>query len=140
MKATTSRIHLSTKGNSEIIDITAEVQKELHKSGLSDGIVTVFVPGSTGAVGTMEYESGLIKDTSTLFYQLVDENNKYFHNRSHMDGNAAAHLRATLLGPSLTLPFEAGNLTLGRWQQIVFVDFDNRPRSREIIIKFIGCS
>ncbi|MDI6640910.1 MAG: secondary thiamine-phosphate synthase enzyme YjbQ [Elusimicrobiota bacterium] len=138
MKVITARIHLSTKGNSEIVDITDKVQEELHKSRLSDGIVTVFVPGSTGAIGTMEYESGLIKDTSEMFSELVKETKKYLHNRSHLDGNATAHLRATLLGPSLTVPFEAGKLTLGTWQQIVFVDFDNRPRRREIVIKFIG--
>lgn len=138
MKITTARIHLSTRGNSEIIDITDRVQEELHKSQLTDGIVTVFVPGSTGAIGAMEYESGLIKDTSEMFSELVTETKKYSHNRSHANGNATAHLRATLLGPSLTIPFQAGILTLGTWQQIVFVDFDNRPRTREIVIKFIG--
>jgi len=137
MKVTTARIHLSTKGHSEIVNITERIQEELKKAGLADGIVTVFIPGSTGAITTMEYEPGLIKDVTEFFTEIVPETKKYSHNRSHLDGNATAHLKASILGPSLTVPIENSKLTLGTWQQIVFIDFDNRLRSREIILKFI---
>ena len=138
MKMHSVKIPLSTKGNSEILDITDEVQKELERSGMSDGIVTIFVPGATGAVTTMEYEPGLIKDTKNIFSKLIDSKDTYSHDASHSLGNAASHLKATLVGPSLVVPFENKKLSLGTWQQIVFIDFDNRPRDREIILKFMG--
>ncbi|MBU2568354.1 MAG: secondary thiamine-phosphate synthase enzyme YjbQ [Elusimicrobia bacterium] len=138
MKIHSVRIHLSTRGNTEITNITGTVQKELDRSDLSDGIVTVFVPGATGSITTMEYEPGLIKDTTNIFRQLVDDTATYSHDASHTVGNASSHLRATLVGPSLVVPFENRKLSLGTWQQIVFIDFDNRPRKREIILKFLG--
>jgi secondary thiamine-phosphate synthase enzyme len=134
----TEYIKLSTKGNIDIIDITDELKKILIQSKVNDGILIVFVPGATGAVATIECEEGLIKDTKELFLDLVKEDKKYHHNLSHTVGNATSHLRATLLGPSLTIPIVDGELTLGVWQQVVFIDFDNRPRQRKLIVKIIG--
>ncbi len=137
-KFVTEYIELSTKGNIDIVDITSELKKLLDRSKVSDGILTVFVPGATGAVATIEYEEGLIKDTKELFLELIKENKKYYHDLSHAAGNATSHLRATLLGPSLTIPITDGKMTLGVWQQVVFIDFDNRPRQRKLIVKIIG--
>jgi len=134
----TEYIKLSTKGNIDIIDITDELKKILIQSKVKDGILIVFVPGATGAVATIECEEGLIKDTKELFLDLVKEDKKYYHNLSHTVGNATSHLRATLLSPSLTIPIVDGELTLGVWQQVVFIDFDNRPRQRKLIVKIIG--
>jgi secondary thiamine-phosphate synthase enzyme len=134
----TEYIKLSTKGNIDIIDITDELKKILIQSKVDDGILIVFVPGATGAVATIECEEGLIKDTKELFLDLVKEDKKYYHNLSHTLGNATSHLRATLLSPSLTIPIVDGELTLGVWQQVVFIDFDNRPRQRKLIVKIIG--
>lgn len=134
----TEYIKLSTKGNIDIIDITDELKKILIQSKVKDGILIVFVPGATGAVATIECEEGLIKDTKELFLDLVKEDKKYYHNLSHTVGNATSHLRATLLSPSLTIPIVDGELTLGVWQQVVFIDFDNRPRERKLVVKIIG--
>jgi secondary thiamine-phosphate synthase enzyme len=134
----TEYIKLSTKGNIDIIDITDELKKILIQSKVNDGILIVFVPGATGAVATIECEEGLIKDTKELFLDLVKEDKKYYHNLSHTVGNATSHLRATLLSPSLTIPIVDGELTLGVWQQVVFIDFDNRPRQRKLVVKIIG--
>jgi secondary thiamine-phosphate synthase enzyme len=134
----TEYIKLSTKGNIDIINITDELKKILIQSKVNDGILIVFVPGATGAVATIECEEGLIKDTKELFLDLVKEDKKYYHNLSHTVGNATSHLRATLLSPSLTIPIVDGELTLGVWQQVVFIDFDNRPRQRKLIVKIIG--
>jgi len=134
----TEYIKISTKGNIDIIDITAEISRLVDKSKISDGVLTVFVPGATGAVATIECEKGLIKDTKEMFLELVKENKSYYHNLSHTAGNATAHLRATLIGPSLTIPITDGELTLGVWQQVVFIDFDNRPRERKLVVKIIG--
>lgn len=134
----TRRIGLKTKGNCQILDITGQVAKEVADSGLKDGTVTVFVSGSTGGVTTVEYESGLLSDLQALFDRLVPSNIYYQHNLRWGDGNGHAHVRASLLGPSLTVPFVDKRLTLGTWQQIVFIDFDNRPRSRELVLQLIG--
>lgn len=134
----TRRIGLKTRGNGHIIDITRQVAQEVADSGLKDGTVTVFVPGSTGGVTTVEYESGLLSDLQGLFDRLVPSNIHYQHNLRWGDGNGHAHVRASLLGASLTVPFVDKKLTLGTWQQIVFIDFDNRPRSRELVLQLIG--
>lgn len=134
----TRRIELKTKGNCQILDITGQVAKEVADSGLKDGTVTVFVSGSTGGVTTIEYESGLLSDLQALFDRLVPSNIHYQHNLRWGDGNGHAHVRASLLGPSLTVPFVDRRLTLGTWQQIVFIDFDNRPRSRELVVQLMG--
>jgi len=138
IKFNTEYIVLSTKGSIDIIDITDELKKLLNRSKISDGILTVFVPGSTGAVATIENEEGLIKDTKQMFLELVKENKNYYHDLSHAVGNATSHLRATLIGPSLTIPITDGELTLGVWQQVVFIDFDTRPRDRKLVVKIVG--
>ena len=134
----TRRIGLKTKGNCHIIDVTRQVAQEVVDSGLKDGTVTVFVTGSTGGVTTVEYESGLISDLRDLFDRLAPSNISYQHNLRWGDGNGHAHVRASLLGASLTVPFVDQKLTLGTWQQIVFIDFDNRPRSRELVLQLMG--
>lgn len=134
----TRRIGLKTKGNCHILDITRQVAQEVAGSGLKDGTVTVFVPGSTGGVTTVEYESGLLADLQDLFDLLAPSNVHYQHNLRWGNGNGHAHVRASLLGASLTVPFVDKRLTLGTWQQIVFIDFDNRPRSRELVLQLMG--
>ena len=134
----TRRIGLKTQGNGHIVDITRQVAQEVAGSGLKDGTVTVFVPGSTGGVTTVEYESGLLSDLQDLFDRLAPSNIPYQHNLRWGDGNGHAHVRASLLGASLTVPFVGQKLTLGTWQQIIFVDFDNRPRSRELVLQLMG--
>ena len=134
----TRRIGLRTRGNCHIIDMTREVAQEVADSGLRDGIVIIFVPGSTGGITTVEYESGLLSDLQDLFDRLVPSNIHYQHNLRWGDGNGHSHVRASLLGASLTVPFVDKKLTLGTWQQIVFIDFDNRPRSRELVLQLMG--
>lgn len=134
----TRRIGLKTKGNGHIVDITRQVAQEVADSGLRDGTATVFVTGSTGAVTTVEYESGLISDLQALFEHVAPSNTHYQHNLRWGDGNGHAHVRASLLGASLTVPFVDKRLTLGAWQQIIFIDFDNRPRSRELVLQLMG--
>ena len=134
----TDRISLSTRGDCDIQDITPQINDAVRASGLQSGIATVFVSGSTGGVTTVEYESGLIADLATLFDRVAPRHERYQHDRRWGDGNGHAHVRASLLGPSLTVPFVNKRLTLGTWQQIIFVDFDNRPRRRELVLQIIG--
>ncbi|MCD6540090.1 MAG: YjbQ family protein [Candidatus Omnitrophica bacterium] len=131
-------ISLRTKGFTDIIDITEKVQKSLEETNLKEGILTVFVPGSTGGLTTLEYEPGLISDLKKALEVIAPQRGDYEHNRRWQDGNGFSHIRSALIGPSLTVPFSKGRLTLGTWQQIVFIDFDNRPRSRTLIIQIIG--
>ena len=132
------RISLSTKGFSDMIDITDKVTALLKRSNIEDGLVTVFCPGSTGAVTTIEYESGVLRDLQKALETLVPSNIPYEHDRRWGDGNGFSHVRAALMKPSLTIPVIEGRLTLGTWQQIVFIDFDNRSRRREIVVQFLG--
>ncbi|NQS98949.1 MAG: YjbQ family protein [candidate division Zixibacteria bacterium] len=138
MTIITEYIHFNTKGFTDIIDITPEVKSLLNKHRLKDGQVTVFVGGSTGGITTIEYESGLLKDLPEALEKIAPTGKTYHHDRTWGDGNGYAHVRSALVGPSLTIPFAGGNLLLGTWQQIVFLDFDNRPRSRDVIAQFIG--
>jgi secondary thiamine-phosphate synthase enzyme len=138
IEVVTKKIKLKTKGNIDIINITDDLQKIVEQEKVIDGILTVFVPGATGSVATIEYEDELIKDTKEFFLELVREDKIYKHNRTHFNGNATSHLRATLLGPSLVIPITENRLQLGVWQHVVFIDFDNRERNREIIVKIIG--
>ncbi|OGS24952.1 MAG: hypothetical protein A2297_03905 [Elusimicrobia bacterium RIFOXYB2_FULL_48_7] len=138
MNIINSKINFSTSGNGQIVDITEQVKNELKKSKLLNGIVSIFTPGATCAVTTMEYEPGLVKDSQDFFNQLVFDKNSFNHDSGNPKGNAPAHLRAFIFGPSITVPFENAGLQLGTWQQIVFIDFDNRPRNREVILKFFG--
>lgn len=132
------RINFSTHGNNEIVDISTRVGKIVSKSGIKNGIVVITVLGSTAGVTTMEYEPGLVADTQHLFETIAPTGASYQHNLRWGDFNGQSHLRATLLGPSLTLPFVDGKLLLGTWQQIVAIDFDVRPREREVVVQMIG--
>lgn len=138
MKVIGESINFSTRGFNDMKDLTGSVSEKLAQSGLKEGIVTLFVPGSTGGLTTIEYESGLIKDFSELMEKIIPSSTTYHHDARWGDGNGFSHVRASLLGPSLTVPFSNGSLDLGTWQQIVFVDFDNRSRSRTILLQFIG--
>lgn len=131
-------IQMNTRGNADIHDITDQIANAVSKSGLKDGTVTVFCPSSTSAVTTIEYESGALSDLKRLFDEIIPQNREYAHNVRWHDGNGHSHVRAALLGPSITIPFVNGGLTLGTWQQVIYVDFDNRPRNRELILQVIG--
>ncbi len=138
MTVATRTIALSTKGHGDIADITRQVAAAVEASGVTNGVVTVFVPGSTGALTTVEYEPGLIADLGELFERLAPSGAPYHHDAAWHDGNGHAHVRASVLGPSLTVPVRDGQLTLGTWQQIVFVDFDTRSRRRELVAQCMG--
>jgi secondary thiamine-phosphate synthase enzyme len=138
MRIITDSISLSTRGFNDIHDITDDVLQKLYGHNLKNGTVTLFVPGSTGGLTTIEYESGLVKDLEEFMEKIIPSNVTYHHDARWGDGNGFSHVRAALLGPSLTVPFNDGKLTLGTWQQIIFVDFDNRSRSRAITLQFMG--
>ncbi len=131
-------ISLNTRGNTDIQDITDEVADLVSKNELISGIVTIFCPSATSALTTIEYESGALKDLRRLFDEIIPVNREYAHNERWHDGNGHSHIRAALLGPSLTIPFSDRRLTLGTWQQIIYVDFDVRPRQRELVVQLIG--
>jgi secondary thiamine-phosphate synthase enzyme len=134
----TRELHVRTAGHTDIHDITSPVQAQVSDSGLQAGIVTVFCPGSTGGLTTIEYESGVVADLQEMLEALAPEERDYRHHRRWGDDNGSAHIRAALVGPSLTVPFVAGRLTLGAWQQIVFLDFDTTPRVRKLIVQVMG--
>jgi secondary thiamine-phosphate synthase enzyme len=129
---------LNTKGFGDTIDITERVTKATEKSGIKNGLATVFCPGSTGTVTTIEYESGVIKDLKAILEKIVPSNVPYEHDKRWGDGNGFSHVRAALMKPSLSIPYVQGRLSLGTWQQVVFIDFDNRKRHREIIVQIMG--
>ena len=128
----------STQADTDIVDITREVADRVAEGAIQNGIVTVFVPGSTGAVTTLEFEPGLVQDVAEYFDRVVPKDHAYHHEERWHDQNGHSHLRATMIGPSLTIPFRDKRLMLGTWQQIVFLDFDVRPRERELICQVIG--
>lgn len=138
MAVVRSKLSVKTKGHTDIIDITPQVSREIENGGQKDGTAIVFVSGSTAALTTIEYEPGLVGDLAAAFERLVPRDMPYAHDTRWGDGNGYAHVRASLLGASLTVPFSGGKMLLGVWQQIVLVDFDNRPRNREIIVQLIG--
>jgi secondary thiamine-phosphate synthase enzyme len=131
-------ISLSTKGFSDILDITHQVDAVTDRSGMKNGLVTVFCPGSTGSVTTIEYESGVLRDLQKAIEKIVPSHVPYDHDKRWGDGNGFSHVRAALMKPSLTIPLIQGKLTLGTWQQIVFIDFDNRKRERNLIVQIMG--
>ena len=131
-------LEFSTRGNADIVEITDEVGQLLAQSGFTSGLVNIFVPGATGGVTTLEHEPGVCKDFRELFDALAPPDKDYHHNRRQVDSNGHSHVRAALLGPSLTLPFRDGRLLLGTWQQIVFLDFDEIARDRRIMVTFLG--
>ncbi|KPJ51701.1 secondary thiamine-phosphate synthase enzyme [candidate division TA06 bacterium DG_24] len=138
MAVVSRELKCRTKGNGDAIDITGDTARVVQESRLRSGIVTLFVPGSTGAVTTIEFEPGAVSDLNRLFDEIVPPNRDYQHHLRWGDDNGHSHVRAALLGPSLTVPFADGELSLGTWQQIVFVDFDTGPRQRRIVAQVIG--
>ncbi len=131
-------ILLSTNGFSDIIDITDRVDTVIARSKIENGLLTVFCPGSTGAVTTIEYESGVLRDLQKAIEKIAPSNIPYEHDKRWGDGNGFSHVRAALMKPSLTIPVVRGKLALGTWQQIVFIDFDNRKRERNILVQVMG--
>jgi len=137
MSVETEYIYFSTDGNTDVIDITPNVGQLLKSVKMKKGIVNVSVIGSTGAVTTCEFEPGLVQDLEDVFEKLIPSG-KYHHDEAWGDGNGHSHLRSSLMGSSLTIPFDKGELILGTWQQIIFIDFDNRARDRKIAVTFVG--
>jgi secondary thiamine-phosphate synthase enzyme len=138
MTVSSRSLSLQTRGDTDIHDITDKVTEAVRASRMQNGTVTVFCPSSTSGVTTIEYESGALNDLRRLFNEIIPPNRDYAHNARWGDGNGHAHVRAALLGPSLNIPFVKGQLVLGTWQQIIYVDFDNRPRSRELVVQIVG--
>ena len=131
-------ISLSSGGHAEIIDITRQVEEVVGKSGIKDGVATVFVPGSTGALSSIEYEDGVLQDLKVALERMAPQDIAYRHDARWGDGNGYSHVRAALVGPSLSVPFDKSGLALGTWQQLVFLDFDNRARKRKLVVKVVG--
>ncbi len=138
MKIISDAIQFTTRGFNDVKDLTGPVSQRLAANRLQSGTVTVFVPGSTGGVTTIEFEPGVIEDFGEVMERLVPSDRTYQHDRKWGDGNGFSHVRAAVIGASLTLPFNDGRLALGTWQQLVFIDFDNRPRTRTVQLQFIG--
>ncbi|MEW6568031.1 MAG: secondary thiamine-phosphate synthase enzyme YjbQ [Chloroflexota bacterium] len=134
----TGSIRLKTRGHSDMHDLTSEVERIVEQCGIARGLVTVFTPSSTSAVTTIEYEQGALEDLRQALERLAPSDAEYRHNLAWGDGNGVAHLRAALLGPSLTIPVVDGRPTLGTWQQVLYIDFDLRPRHREIVVQVMG--
>jgi len=138
MTIITKTIQVKSRGENEMIDMTKQTSRLLEESKLDEGMVTVFVSGSTAAVSTIEYEPGLINDFPDMLSRVVPNDIEYKHDETWQDGNGHSHVRASLIGPSLTIPFKDGELMLGMWQQIVLFEMDTRQRTREIIVQIIG--
>jgi len=137
MAVKTDYIAVSTRGNRDVIDLTSELRKIIGRSGISDGIATVFSPGSTAGITTIEHEPGLKKDIDIFLERLVPYGAHYHHHDTWHDDNGSAHLQAALIGPSVTVPVVRGELSLGTWQQVVLIDCDTRPRKREIVVQLV---
>lgn len=138
MKIFTKTIHVKTKGEDDMVDITEDVTDWITSSKLKEGMVTIFVVGSTAAITTIEYEPGLRKDFPRMLARIAPSDIEYEHQKMWHDNNGHSHVRASLLGPSLTVPFCDGTLTLGTWQQLVLIEMDTRARDREIILQVMG--
>jgi len=138
MKIVTEKITLKTAGNADIVNITEQVQQLIDKNDFVEGNALVFVVGSTASISTIEYEAGLKRDLPELLEKLIPGEKEYFHNETWGDHNGHSHLRSTLFGCSQTIPFIKSGLMLGTWQQLVLIDFDDRPRTRDIIVQIIG--
>jgi secondary thiamine-phosphate synthase enzyme len=132
------KISLATRGFNDIIDITPSLRAVLKESSIKNGLILIFVPGSTAGLTTIEYEPGLIEDVPEMLEKMAPMNSRYHHDQTWHDGNGYAHLRAALIGPSLTIPVDSGQLQLGTWQQVVCIDFDNRPRQRQLHVQVQG--
>ncbi len=138
MKVVTRSLKLQTTKEGDMLDVTHKTQDVVQDSGLRDGIVVIFVPGSTGAITTIEHEPGLLQDFPDALERIAPKSIRYEHEARWHDGNGHSHIRASLLGPSLTVPFRNGRLTLGQWQQIAYVELDVRPRTRELLLQLVG--
>jgi secondary thiamine-phosphate synthase enzyme len=135
----TEKLQIKTRGNSQVINITDEVASAVNKSGISEGVVTVFNVGSTAGITTTEFEPGLVNyDLEALFEKIAPANGRYEHEETWHDDNGHAHVRASLLGPSLSVPIIDGQLTLGTWQQIILIDFDTRARTRTVVCQIVS--
>lgn len=131
-------LKIKTQGNTDVVEIGSLVAEKVKESGIEEGLVSLWVVGSTAAITTLEYEPGLIADEKRFWEEIIPSSRDYAHNNRWGDDNGFSHLRASLLGPSLTIPLEKGRLVLGQWQQIVLIDFDNRPREREVVVKILS--
>ena len=131
-------IRVSTKGRTAVHDLTGQLTKQLKESALKNGTATLFVIGSTAGITTIEYEPGLVKDIKIAYEKVAPEEGHYHHHDTWGDDNGNAHVRASMLGPSLVVPFVDGAFRLGTWQQVILVDFDTRPRKREVLVQFMG--
>ena len=138
MKIVSDSVEISTKGHTDIVDITPQVRDVLNQSGLKQGQLTVFVSGSTAGVTSIEYEPGLLKDLPEALDKIAPMGVRYHHDDTWGDGNGYAHVRAAMIGASFTVPFKEGRMLLGTWQQIVILDFDNRSRHRKIAVQMMG--
>ena len=138
MSVITKHVKIQSKGENDIIDLTDKISAKIKESQISSGIVTVFVTGATGALTTIEYEPGLLKDFPDMLSRIAPDELNYEHEEMWHDGNGRSHVKASLIGPSLTIPFSDGNLLLGTWQQIVFVELDTRRRERNIVLQIVG--
>ena len=138
MAVLTKRIQIKSKGETDIIDITDKTSQAIKESKIKNGLVTVFVAGSTAAVTTIEYEPGLRYDFPEMLSRVAPKDIEYKHDNTWHDGNGHSHVRASLIGPSLTIPIVEGNMSLGTWQQIVLLEMDTRPRDRNLILQLIG--
>lgn len=134
----TETIELDTPGEVETVDITGRVQEVIGRSGLASGIACVFNPGSTGAITTIEYEPGLVQDVPEALERLFPKGIRYHHDDTWHDGNGHSHVRASVLGPGIAVPFIEGRLTLGTWQQVVFIELDNKPHHRRLVVQLVG--
>jgi len=134
----TREITFITKGNCDVVDVTSQISEEIKQAGINDGIVTIFVPGSTGGLSTIEYESGLVSDIKEAMERIAPQGIEYKHNLKWKDGNGHSHIRASIVGPSITIPFAKKKMLLGTWQQVIFLDFDNCSRNRRLILQIIG--
>jgi secondary thiamine-phosphate synthase enzyme len=138
MEIVTESFNISTRGNSDIIDITRQVDQKISSNNFVEGNVLIFAGGSTAGITTIEYEPGLLRDYPLFMEKIIPSGDSYLHDQTWHDGNGHSHVRAALQGASLTVPFSNGNLLLGTWQQIVLIDFDNRARKRNIIVQITG--
>ncbi|MEA1958688.1 MAG: secondary thiamine-phosphate synthase enzyme YjbQ [Chloroflexota bacterium] len=134
----TERISIRTRGEGDVVDITQDIKSRVQGSGIASGTVTVFISGSTAGVTTIEYEPGVVSDFQSMWDRLIPRDIQYKHDQRWGDGNGYSHVRASTLGPSMVVPFTDRTLLLGTWQQVVIVDFDNRPRSRQIVLQIMG--
>lgn len=138
MKILSEEIYINTQGKNDIINLSESLDRIINKTQIVNGLITISVVGSTAGITTIEYEPGLLKDLPEMLENIVPTNKRYYHDNTWNDGNGYAHIRSSLIGTSISLPIGNGKLETGTWQQVVLIDFDNRPRKRKLIVKMIG--